>query len=79
MRVDSVELTALYQRRQHCPVLCAGLMTSKESILSIECNGSDCALYGIIVQFNATVLEEQAEAVPVFGNVFERLSEWGFG
>ena len=38
-------------------------MTGKESILSIECNGSNGALDRIIVDLNSFILQEQAEAL----------------
>ena len=52
-------------------------MTGKESILSIECNGSNGALDRIIVELNSAILQEQAEALPVFGDVFEGFAERG--
>ena len=52
-------------------------MTRKESIPSIDCNGSNGALDRIIVDLNSAILQEQAEALPVFGDVFEGFSERG--
>ena len=58
-------------------MLCVGLMTTKESILLIACNGSNGALDRIIVEIDSATLLEQAEALPVFGDIFEGFCEWG--
>ncbi len=77
--IDSIELASFNERREYRPVLCSGIVTGKEGVLSVERDWADGALDGIVVQFDATVFQELAEAVPVFGNVFEGLSEWRFG
>ena len=37
------------------------------------------ALYGIAIQLDAAGRQEQAKAAPVFGDVFERFAQRGFG
>lgn len=50
-------------------------MTGEECIFPIQSNGADGSFDGVAVHLDAPVCQEQAEAIPVFGNVFERLAE----
>jgi len=52
---------------------------SKERVFAVQSNGANGALDGIIVEFDAAIAQEAAQPIPVFGNVFQGLSGWGFG
>ena len=79
MGLDPVEFTGLDQGRDDGPVLCAGIVTREERILSVQGDGTYGAFDGIVVEFDATVVEEPAQAIPVFGDVFQGLSGRRFG
>lgn len=77
--VDVVQFAGFDQRRDHCPVLCPGIVTCKEGVLAVEGNGTDAAFDGVAVDLDATVVEEQDQSAQVFGDVFEGLAYRGFG
>jgi hypothetical protein len=79
MRFNPIEFAGLDQRRDDGPVLRAGIVTCEERVFAIEGDGTDCALDGVGIQFDATVVEEQDQPVPVFGDVFQGLSCRRFG
>lgn len=54
-------------------------MTCEERIFAVQGDGTDRAFDGVVVEFDATILEEQDQPVPVFGDVFQGLSCWRFG
>ena len=54
-------------------------MTGEERVLSLQGDGADCAFHGVAVHFDASISEEQDQAIPVFGDVFEGSSGWRFG
>lgn len=76
MRLDLVEFAGLDKRREHGPVLCSGVVTGKECVLSLQGDWADGALDGVAVHFDATVGQEQDQAFPVFGDVLERIACW---
>lgn len=77
--IDGVEFAGFDQRRQHRPVLRPGVVACEEGVLSVERDGADGSFDGIVIDLDTAVGQEQGQAVPVFGDVFEGLSEGGFG
>ena len=53
-------------------------MSRKECVFSIDRNGTNGALDGVVIHFNAAVGEEQVQAIPVVGDIFERFAKRGF-
>lgn len=91
VRLDLVQLTGLNERREHGPILCASIVTSEERVLSLQGNRPDRAFLplpgsrnvvsirgGIVVHLDAAVDQKEDQAIPVFGDVFERRACWGF-
>ena len=54
-------------------------MSCEEGILTIKGDWTNGALDGVVVDLDAAIGEEQAEPVPVFGDVFQGFSGWRFG
>ena len=44
MWFDKVQFAGLDERREHGPVLRSGIVASKECVLTLQCDGVDCAL-----------------------------------
>ena len=70
-RIDRIEFAGLYKRGNGRPVLRSGIMSSEERVLAIEGYRSDGSLDGVVVDLDPTVTQEDAEAVPVFGDIGE--------
>jgi hypothetical protein len=79
VRIDLVQFAGLDQRRVHGPVLGARIVAREERVLSLQGNRSDRAFHGIAVHFDATVDQEQDQAIPVFRDIFEGEACRGFG
>ena len=79
MRVDGVQLAGFDERGNDSPVFRPCVVTGEERVFPAQGDGADSAFYGIVVQFDATVCQEQAEAVPVFCDVFQGLAQGRFG
>jgi len=77
LEIDSVEFASLDERGDHGPVLGADVMASEERILAVQGNGADGALDDVVIHLNLTVFKILGQAVPMFGNIVERLSERG--
>ena len=54
-------------------------MAGEERVFAVQGDGPDGAFDGVVIEFDTTVTEEQDQPIPVFGNVFQGLSGWGFG
>lgn len=50
-------------------------MAREQGILAIERDGADRALDGVAVQFDATIGQEAAETVAVFGDIGQCLAQ----
>ena len=50
-------------------------MTGKQRILAAKCDRADGTFDGIVVDLDAAILQEQAQSVPVFGDVFQGLAK----
>ena len=79
MRFDPVEFTGLDQWRDDGPVLRASVLPGEERGFAVQGDGADCSLDRVVVEFDATVIEEQAQPVPVFCDVFQGFSGRRFG
>ena len=75
VRFDLVQLAGLDQRREHGPVLCASVVAREECVFTLQRDGPDRAFNGITVHFDATFGQEQDQAIPVFGHVFEGMTQ----
>src|ERR1700677_1211959 len=65
LRIDVVELAGLNQRSDAGPVFRALVMACEERVLTVENDRTDAALDDIRVQFDATVVKEADEPVPM--------------
>lgn len=74
MWLDPVEFTGLDQGCDDGPVLCACIVAREERIFAVEGDGTDGALNGVGIQFDAAVVEEEDQPIPVFGDVFQSVS-----
>lgn len=61
------------------PVLRAGVMACKERVLALKGDGAAGALDGVAVHLDPAISQEQDQAVPVFGDVLQGFTRWGFG
>jgi len=60
MGLDPVEFAGLDQGCDDGPVLRSGIMACEEPVFAVEGDGTDGALDGVGIQFDATVVEEPA-------------------
>jgi hypothetical protein len=78
MRLDFVQLTGLDERREHGPVLGTCIVAREERVFSLQRDWADRAFDGVAVHLDATVCQEQDQPIPVFGDIFERVTSWRF-
>lgn len=67
MRFDPVEFAGFNQGRDHGPVLGASVVACEESVFSVQGDGADGAFDSVVVEFDAAICQEQAQAIPVLG------------
>jgi hypothetical protein len=79
MWFDFVQLAGLDERREHCPIWGASVVACEERVFALQRDGADCALNGVAVHLDAAIGQEQDQPIPVFGDIFERVTSWGFG
>jgi len=79
MRFDAIEFAGLDQGRDDGPVLSAGIMSGEERVFAVQSDGANGALDRVVVEFDAAIVEEPAQAIPVFGDVFQGFSGRRFG
>lgn len=77
--VDGIQFVGFGRRRDHCPALCRDIVICEEGIFTVEGNGSDATFDHVVVDFDATIVEKQHQADPVFGDIFEGLAYRRFG
>lgn len=78
MRFDFVQLSGLDERRKHGPVLGACIVACEERVFALQRDGADCALNSVAVHLDAAICQEQDQPIPVFGDIFERVTRWRF-
>lgn len=75
MRFDPFEFTGLNQGRDSGPVLCGPHRDRRRARFTGQGNGTDRALDWIVMELDSAVIQEPAQAIPVFGDVFQGLSD----
>ena len=78
MRTNGIELAGLDERGDQSPVLGAGVMTGEQGVFHVQRDWSDGPLDGVVVRFDPSIGQEQAEGLPVSGDVFQRLAQGRF-
>lgn len=73
--INGIELARLDERGDGCPIPCSHVVPGEESVLPIERYRPDSSLDTIVVDLDPTVGQEDAEAIPIFGDVGERLAK----
>lgn len=79
VRIDGVEFAGFDQGGDDAPVCGSSIVTSKERILAAQGDWTDRAFDRVIVHLDTPVGQEEAKSLPVFGDVFERLTQGCFG
>ena len=79
VRLDGVEFAGLDQGGDGRPVCGTGIVSCKEGVFSVQGDGPDRSLDGVVVHLDPAIGEEEAKANPVFRDVFQRLAQRGFG
>lgn len=54
---NPVEFAGLDEGRDCCPVLCACVMACEERVFAVQGDGADDALDGIVVEFDAAIIQ----------------------
>src|SRR5262245_13322232 len=75
VRLDEVELAGLDERGDDGPVLGTGVGSGEQGILASKRQGTNGALDDVAVDLDASVVEEQAQALPARQRVADRLGE----
>ena len=78
LRVDSVELCCFDQRGDDPPMHGAAIVTGEECIFSVQRDRPDGALNGIRVDFDATIIKKERQALPMADGIAQRLCHFGF-
>ena len=73
--LDVIELSRGDQRTDRCPSPSAAIGASEHMILSPERDGSDGALDGVVVELDATIIEEAAQRRPACERVTDGLGQ----
>jgi hypothetical protein len=79
VRVDVVEFAVFDQRGDHRPVVAAFVGAGEQGVLAIEGERTDGALDSVVVEIDATIVEEADQAVPAWERVADRLAEAALG
>lgn len=66
LRFDFVQFAGFDQRREHGPVLRTCVVAHEECVLSLQRFGADCAFQSVAIHLDATVDQEQDQAIPPF-------------
>src|SRR5262245_16653668 len=77
VRLAGGDLARLDERGDHGPVLGTGVGAGEQSILASERQGENGTLDDVAVDLDASVVEEQAQALPARQSVSDRLGEPG--
>jgi len=55
------------------------IVACEERVLAVQRDGRNGASDRVAIQFDAAVGQEQCQPAPVFGDEFQRFSEWRLG
>ena len=77
--LDGVELAGLDERGDDGPVFGTGVVTGEQGVFPVQGDGADGALHGVAVDLDAAIREEEVEALPMPGDVFQGLTCRGLG
>ena len=75
VRIDAGELAVLDERGDHRPVVAAFVGAGEQGVLAVEGERTDGALNGVVVEIDATIVEEARQAIPAFEGVADRFAE----
>ena len=75
--IDVVELAGGDERGDDCPVLAAAVGPCEQVVLSAQSDRPDGALDDVVVELDAAIVEEAAEALPARQRVADRLGDLG--
>ena len=76
--IDAAQFAGLDQRRDRGPIFSAAVRAGEERVLAIESDGPDRTLDRVGVDFDAAVVEEPREALPMRQRIADRLGELAF-
>jgi hypothetical protein len=79
VRVDSDEFAVLDQRGDHRPVIAALVGACEQSVLAVESERPDGAFDDVVVEINATIVEEARQPNPAIEGVSDCFAELGLG
>ena len=65
LRIDAIQFTGLDERGDGCPVLRPLIVASEQRVFPIEHNRTYASFYNVGVEFDAAVVEEPGEPVPM--------------
>ena len=74
-RLDGIELAGFDERGDGCPVLCSRIVASEERVLAVQRYRPNGSLNAVIVDLDATVGQEDTQAIPEFGDIGDCFSE----
>ena len=74
-RIDIVQLTGFDQRRDDGPMFGAAIGACEQRIFPAERDGTDGAFDGVVVEFDATVVDEARQALPAREGIADCLGE----
>jgi hypothetical protein len=77
-RIDVIQLAGLDPGSDGGPMLGASVGTREQRVLPVERNRADGALDGIVVEFDATVIDEARQALPARQSVADGLCKFAF-
>jgi hypothetical protein len=72
--IDDIHLASLNERGDDGPVFGTGVVACEEGIFSVQGDGADGAFDGVVVDLDATIDQEAAKAIAVFGDVGKGLA-----
>ena len=75
LRINPAEFAGLDERGDDRPVFTATIRTSKQGVLSVQCDRADGALDDVGVDLNASIIEEAREAFPARECIADRLGQ----
>jgi hypothetical protein len=72
LRIDVVQFASLNERSDAGPVRGALIVAGEECVLAIQHNRADASFDNVGVEFDATIVEETGEPIPMMQAVADR-------